>query len=99
MQTVDTLPDLPPPRHIDLADRVGLVEWSYAMDESGLALGLECTLRYGAGDSPRKVCVSAPLDMSENVRKVLEQDAIVLAMRETLEDPTKNAPMFGYQSH
>ncbi len=33
------------------------------------------------------------------MRKVLEQDAIVIAMRETLGDATKNAPMFGYRAH
>ena len=90
------LPILRTPRPIDLADRVGLIEWSHVCDESGTVVGLQCSLKYGVGDNPRKVSVGVALDSTEDVRDVIEQDAIVAALREALQDSAKDVPMFGY---
>lgn len=90
------LPALRSPRPIDLADRVGLIEWSHVCDESGTVIGLQCSLKYGMGDDSRKVSVGVALDSNEELRDVIEQDAIVAALRETLQDPAKDVPMFGY---
>lgn len=90
------LPALRSPRPIDLADRVGLIEWSHVCDESGTVVGVQCSLKYGVGDDPRKVCVGVPLDSTDDVRDVIENDAIVAALRETLQDTAKDVPMFGY---
>ncbi len=96
MSAPAVLPALRSPRPIDLADRVGLIEWSHVCDESGTVVGLQCSLKYGVGDDPRKVSIGVALDSTEDLRDVIEQDAIVAALRETLQNPAQDGPMFGY---
>ena len=99
MNPVAVLPILRSPRHVDLNDRVGLIEWTFVEDELGQPVAMQCTLKYGAGGSPCKVCVGAALDLPEKLWNVIEQDAVIEALRETLADPARNVPMFGFKAH
>ena len=99
MNPVAVLPVLRSPRHVDLNDRVGLLEWSFVEDELGHPVGMQCTLKYGAAGSPCKVCVGAALDLPEKLWNVIEQDAVIEALRETLADPTQDVPVFGFKAH
>lgn len=96
MSLVPVPPTLRSPRHITLNDRVGLIEWSYVSNDRDVVVGLQCVLKYSVGEDPRKISIGVALDSGADVWNVIEQDATVVALRETLEDPARDVPMFGY---
>ncbi len=84
------LPKLPSPHPVEVNDRVGLIEWAYVLNHHGKPIRLQCALKYRADDCPRKICVGAALDLPERLWNVIEQDATVIAFRETLRNPIRD---------